>query len=208
MLDRRFRPVILASASVQPGLNPLIAPDRIAAVVLAAGASSRFGADKLLHPLNGKPLATHAADILVGLPFAYRFAVIPAGNEARAEIFANRGFDLIQNADPGQGLSSSLALGAGMAAALGAEALLLMLADMPFITRAHLSLLIGAAGKGPVATEHDGVRSPPAIFPSAMYADLMALSGDRGARPLLDGAFAILADAAMVRDIDTMADLS
>jgi molybdenum cofactor cytidylyltransferase len=185
----------------------LIAPERIAAVVLAAGTSSRFGADKLLHPLNGKPLAAHAADILVGLPFAYRFAVVPSGNEARAEIFANRRFDLIPNSDPRQGLSSSLALGAGMAAALGVDGLLLALADMPFVTRSHLSLLIGAAGKGPVATEHNGVKSPPAIFPSEMFADLMALDGDRGARPLLEGAFAIQADAAMVRDIDTLGDL-
>lgn len=186
----------------------MIAPERIAAVVLAAGAASRFGADKVAHALNGKPLGAHVADTLGGLPFGYRFAVVPSGNSPRAEIFASRGFDLIQNPDPGQGLSSSLALGAGMAAALGAEALLLCLADMPFVTRSHLSLLIGAAGGNrAVATEHAGVRSPPAIFPSPMFADLLALSGDRGARPLLETAFTIEADAALVRDIDTTADL-
>jgi molybdenum cofactor cytidylyltransferase len=186
----------------------LIAPERIAAVVLAAGFSSRFGADKVMHPLGGKPLGAHIADTLAAIPFAHRFAVVPTGNEPRAQIFSSRGFDLLQNADPGQGLSSSLALGAGMAAALGASALLLCLADMPFVTRAHLSLLIGTAGDQPVATVHAGVRSPPAIFPSAMFAELMALTGDRGARPLLEAAATIEADAAMVRDIDSMADLA
>lgn len=176
-------------------------------MILAAGAASRFGGDKVVHALNGKPLGAHIADTLAGLPFAHRFAVVPTGNSERGRIFASRGFDLIQNPDPGQGLSSSLALGAGMAAALGADALLLCLADMPFITRSHLSLLIGAAGEKPVATAHDGVRSPPAIFPAAMFADLMAMTGDRGARPLLEAAFAIEADAALVRDIDTPADI-
>lgn len=185
----------------------MIAPDRIAAIVLAAGASTRFGADKLLHPFAGRALAAHIADTLAGMPFGYRFAVVPTNADRRAELFANRRFDIIANADPGQGLSSSLALGAGMAAALGAEAMLLCLADMPFITRAHISLLVGAAGDRPVATEHMGVRSPPAIFPAAMFADLMALEGDRGAKPLLESAFAIEVDAELVRDIDTTADI-
>jgi molybdenum cofactor cytidylyltransferase len=141
------------------------------------------------------------------MPFGYRFAVVPTNTDRRAELFTNRRFDVIANADPGQGLSSSLALGAGMAAALGAEAMLLCLADMPFVTRAHISMLVGAAGDRPVATEASGVRSPPAIFPSSMYADLMALEGDRGAKPFLESAFAIEVDPAMVRDIDTMADI-
>jgi molybdenum cofactor cytidylyltransferase len=187
----------------------VIAPDRIAAIVLAAGASTRFGADKLLHPFEGKALAAHIADTLSGMPFGYRFAVVPSAKDPRATLFANRRFDIITNADPGQGLSSSLALGASMAAAHGADALHLCLADMPFITRAHISLLIGAANpRQPVATEHTFVRSPPAIFPATMFADLMALTGDRGAKPLLDSATPIEADASMVRDIDTLADLT
>lgn len=185
----------------------MIAPERIAAVVLAAGGSVRFGADKLVHPLNGKPLGAHAADVIAGLPFAHRFAVVPVGNRQRATIYVSRGFDLIPNPDPEQGLSSSIALAAGVAAALGAQALLLCLADMPFITRAHLALLVGAAGTEPVTTVNAGVRSPPAIFPSAMFADLMALSGDRGARPLLDAAITVEAEAGLVRDIDTPSDL-
>jgi molybdenum cofactor cytidylyltransferase len=185
----------------------LIAPDRIAAFVLAAGASTRFGEDKLLHPVEGKPLATHIADTLSGMPFAYRFAIVATGTPRRAELFANRRFDIITNPDPAQGLSASLALGASMAAALGVDAMLLCLADMPFVTRAHISLLIGAAGDRPVATVHDGVGSPPAIFPASMFADLMVLTGDRGAKPLLEAALTIEADAGLVRDIDTVADI-
>ena len=77
------------------------------------------------------------------MPFAYRFAVVAAGTSARAELFSNRRFDILINADPGQGISSSLALAASMSAALGVDAMLVCLADMPFVTRAHLSLLDG-----------------------------------------------------------------
>lgn len=186
----------------------MIAPERIAAFVLAAGASTRFGDDKLLHPLAGKPIATHVADTLSGMPFAFRFAVVAGNTPRRAEIFTNRRFDLITNADPGQGLSSSLALAASMAAALGVDALLVCLADMPYVTRAHIALMVGAAGDRPVATAHAGINSPPAIFPAALFADLMVLEGDNGAKPLLRDAYSIEASAELVRDIDTMADLA
>lgn len=186
----------------------MIAPERIAAIVLAAGASTRFGDDKLMHPLAGKAMAAHVADTLSGMPFAYRFAIVATGTPRRAELFSNRRFDIVTNPEPGQGLSSSLAIGASLAAALGVDALLVCLADMPFVTRSHLSLLIGAAGVEPVATACAGLRTPPAIFPSSMFADLMALTGDRGAKPLLEGAMTVEADAALVRDIDTMADLA
>ena len=166
----------------------MIAPDRIAAVVLAAGAATRFGGDKLLHPLDGKPLAAHIADTLAGIPFAHRIAIVPAGNDARAEIFADRSFDIVINPDPGQGLASSLALGAGMAAALGAEAVLVCLADMPFVTREHLEAADRRAGISPRPPRTPVSGRPPAIFPSSMFADLMSLTGDRGAKPLLEAA--------------------
>src|SRR5690606_26036593 len=147
-----------------------------------------------------------ALPIFAGLPLAGRFAVVPQGNTALADVFTARGFDIIVNPDPGQGLSSSLGLGAGMAAAHGVDALLLCLGDMPFVTRQHLSRLIAMAGPEPVATRCGAVVSPPAIFPATALAGLKALEGDSGARSLLTGAQLVDADPAEVRDIDVVAD--
>ena len=78
---------------------------------------------------------------------------------------------------------------------------------MPFVTREHLEALIAAASD-PATTTHAGVRTPPAIFPSAMFADLMSLTGDRGAKPLLEAATTVEADAAWSATSIRLADLT
>lgn len=180
------------------------APDRTVAVVLAAGLSQRFGDDKLLFPLLGKPLAAHVAATVAELDFVHRIAVCSA-SEGRQAIFAARRFEIVVNTAPGRGMASSLALGATRAIELGADRMLVCLADMPFVTPAHLRRLITAQGDV-VATEADGVRSPPAAFSCATFAALTQLTGDGGARHLLGEAAVVLATAAMARDFDVPSD--
>jgi molybdenum cofactor cytidylyltransferase len=172
--------------------------------VLAAGSAVRFGGDKLMHPLAGRPLAEHITITLASLPVASRVAVCPAGS-ARRELYERSGFEIVENPHPEQGMGTSLALGARRAIALDADALLVCLADMPFVTRAHLLALLSVEGAA-VATECAGVRTPPAIFVRALLPDLATLTGDRGARGLLRGAATVVADAALVRDFDTPDD--
>jgi molybdenum cofactor cytidylyltransferase len=180
----------------------LTAPERIAAVVLAAGQSHRFGGDKLLHPLAGRPLGAHIAAMLSAMPFGWRIAVCPA---SRAGLFP--GFEIVDNPDPSRGMGTSLALAAKRAITLGAEAMLVCLADMPFVTGDHLAALIAARGDV-VATEAAGVRSPPALFAAAHLPALAQLSGDRGARDLLRDAVAVHAEPGMVRDFDAPEDFT
>jgi molybdenum cofactor cytidylyltransferase len=185
----------------------LTATDKVVAVVLAAGLSTRFGADKLLRPIDGRPLAAHIADTLAAMPFAHRIAICSA-DPGRKATFAARGFTLIENSDPGRGMASSLALAAQRAIDLDADAVLICLADMPNVTAAHLLSLIGAsAGNDIVATESAGTRSPPAIFGRKVLPLLLALTGDQGARHLLRGAATIEASPHLVRDVDTPGDL-
>ena len=99
-------------------------PEPIAAVVLAAGLSTRFGGDKLLYPYAGKPLAAHIADTLAGMPLDWRIAIVPPAPSPREALFRERGFELVANPDPQQGMGASLALGAQRATELGAAALL------------------------------------------------------------------------------------
>jgi molybdenum cofactor cytidylyltransferase len=184
----------------------LTAPASIVAAVLAAGQSTRFGGDKLMQPLRGKPLAAHIADTLASLPVAHRIAICPR-DSARAGIFTARGFEIVVNPSPSLGLSLSLALAATRAMGLNADALLVCLADMPDVTARHLQQLTDALGTHDVvATEAAGVRSPPAIFAAGILPNLTALIGDTGARDLIRGAIAVSAAPALVRDYDTPAD--
>jgi molybdenum cofactor cytidylyltransferase len=183
-------------------------PERTVAAVLAAGRASRFGSDKLLYPFDGKPLAAHIAETLADLSFGARIAVCPAGAAPRAELFASRGYLVVDNPEPERGLSSSLALAAEYALTHGAEALLICLADMPKIPAEHIGSLVAAAADAEiVATEAAGVRSPPAVFSRASLPRLLALSGDRGARGLLEDAAVVAVAPELVRDIDRPEDL-
>lgn len=189
----------------------LTAARRVVAVVLAAGASTRFGGDKLLRPLNGRPLAEYIAATLSDLPLAARLAarlaVCPAGNAARRDVFTRHGYAIIDNPHPEHGMGSSLALGAQHAMALDAEALLVCLADMPFVPRDHLTALLSIDALA-VATECNGTRSPPAVFARELFPQLAVLTGDQGARALIKSAATVTAAPDLVRDFDTPADFA
>lgn len=184
------------------------APEPIVAIVPAAGLARRFGSDKLLAPWHGKPLAAHIAETLQAMELGFRIAICPRGNRARAELFTRNHFEIVWNDDPEAGLGPSLGLGARRAIELGAGSMLVCLADMPNVTVAHLERLVAALGPGgAVATEADGIRTPPAIFAAARLPALTRLGGDRGAKSLLADAATVAATAELVRDIDTAADM-
>ena len=187
----------------------------IAAVLLAAGRSTRFGADdKIAAPLGGVPLGLHAARTLAGLPFAARFVVTGTAP------LDWPGFTTVTNPHPDAGLARSIAIGiaaargAGIAAGIGAGpgpgAVLIALADMPFVSAAHLMRLIDCYhGPASLAASFDGERRmPPALFGADWFAELEALSGDKGARALLDRAQAVEAAPGELLDIDRPEDLS
>lgn len=184
-------------------------PEPIAAVVLAAGLSTRFGGDKLLYPYAGKPLAAHIADTLAGMPLTWRIAIVPPPPSPRGVLFRERGFELVANPDPQQGMGASLALGAQRATELGAAALLVCLADMPNVTATHLAQLIDAAGDSDaVATGFDNARGPPAVFRRRLFPELAAVSGHQGAKHLLASATLIMAPPGLERDFDTPSDFN
>ena len=179
----------------------------IAVAILAAGRSQRFGANKLLADLDGMPLGLRAAHMLSRLGFGWQYAICDA---ALAPSFRQAGFDTTINDDPAAGLSRSLHLAVNKARQTKARALLICLADMPFVTPDHIAALIAEmeCTNGIVAST-DGTKSmPPALFARDHWPALLRTSGDAGARSLLSEARLVTAPAAILIDIDTTADLA
>lgn len=184
-----------------------------AIIVLAAGLSTRFGAgNKLLADFRGRPLADHIAGIIEPVPFAAKFAVCPADVPALGKLFERRGFVILANPDNAAGQATSLRLGVDAANRAGAEAVLICLADMPFVTRDHLQALVTRMGSGTanhVASIADqATPMPPAIFGRDHFPALLQSAGDRGARDLLRSAERLVVPARLLADCDTPEDFA
>ena len=174
--------------------------------VLAAGKASRFGSDKLMAQLDGVPLGRLGAQRLAMLPFAGHIAVCQPGAAIAAQ-YASLGYAIVENPEAGQGLSGSLHLAVNAARGTQAKALLIVLADMPFVDADHVQRLI-AACDGDIIASSDGKHNmPPAIFPRPTWPLLLATKGDSGARDILANAQTLTAPDGMLRDIDTPDDL-
>jgi molybdenum cofactor cytidylyltransferase len=171
-------------------------PHAIAAIVLAAGGSQRFGADKLLHPLtlNGitLPLAAHSL-----LPWLQVFGEITVVTRPAAQSFCNtlatalgrQHADFIrwvECADANLGMADSIAC--GMQANAKASGWLIGLADMPLVPAAAITgvrnaILNGAALAAPYCGNR---RGHPVGFIQGYFHALLALKGDSGAKQLLE----------------------
>lgn len=184
----------------------------VAAVILAAGLGSRFGAGpKMLAPYAGTPMVRRAAE--AALASRARPVVAVLGAQAEAVRAALAGLDLttVGNPDPAAGLSTSLR--AGLAALpSGIQAAVVMLGDMPRIGSSHVDALIAAyAAVAPrpaaVVPVSGGRRGNPVLLDLGRLADDLArLGGDRGAGPILKGRGDVLeieADPGVLFDVDT-----
>jgi molybdenum cofactor cytidylyltransferase len=180
---------------------------QVAIIVLAAGNARRFGSDKLMADLDGAPLGLRAARNLAEIDAAAHFAVCQP-EAVIASLYAEAGYAVVENPHAELGLSGSLHLAVAAAAKTQAQALLIALADMPFIMASHIDALIQACD-GEIIASSDGNQSmPPAIFPRTNWPLLLETKGDAGARQILGRARSLAAPARSLRDIDTPDDLA
>lgn len=156
-------------------------------VVLAAGASRRFGSAKQLAVFRGQPLVTRAVRLAEEL--SGQCSLLVAGNEWRrvASACAPLAGYLVVNPEFDRGLGGSIAAGVAVVSHT-ATGVLLLLADQPLIEVAHLRAMRDRWQADPeciVASEFQGILAPPVLFPASCFTDLTALRGDNGARPVL-----------------------
>jgi molybdenum cofactor cytidylyltransferase len=185
----------------------------IAGILLAAGASRRFGADKLLHPLaSGEAVAVAAARNLVAA-VERSIAVVRYGDCALVEALARTGLRVVVNPQADAGIGTSIA--AGVAATPDARGWLIALADMPWIAPSTITAVAAALADGAslVAPSHDGRRGHPVGFAARWRADLLGLRGDSGGREILTAHAGDLVlrptdDAGVLRDIDRIDELA
>jgi molybdenum cofactor cytidylyltransferase len=156
----------------------------VAIVLLAAGNARRFGSDKLMADFEGAPMGARVAHELVSVAAVAHFAVCQPDAVIAAH-YQRLGFDIVDNPNPGIGLSGSLHLAVEAALRTDAQALLIALADMPFVQAAHVEALIAACADNVVASFDGNQPMPPAIFPRSHWPDLLATVGDAGARHIL-----------------------
>lgn len=164
--------------------------EALGAVILAAGRSSRFGAEnKLLAPYAGKPMLTHV--LALARQATAGPVVVVTGHEAEAvgALAMQDGFTLVHNAEYATGLAGSLK--AGLAALpAGTEAAFVLLGDMPRVQPETLRKLAQAAATRPEAQAFVPVQAGqwgnPVLLRRTLFAQLAGLTGDQGARRLLE----------------------
>jgi molybdenum cofactor cytidylyltransferase len=154
-------------------------------ILLAAGRSTRFGSDKLLHPLpDGTPMALASARAL-SAAVPRTLAVIGEDSRELAALFAAHGIGTVVASEAASGMGASLA--AGIAAAAQADGWLVALGDMPYVRPQTVDRVVGAlrAGARLAAPSYLGQRGHPVGFSAWFRRELLALHGDHGARALL-----------------------
>lgn len=186
---------------------------RIAGILLAAGAGTRFGGDKLIHPMpDGIAIAAHAARNLLAAGLEVT-AVVRAGDFALADMLEQEGCSVTVCRDAWRGMGASLAH--GVQAERDAEGWVVALADMPKIAAATVAAVAAALGEGAliVAPEYRSQRGHPVGFSAALRGELLALDGDQGARAIIEkhrDALRLIAcdDAGVLYDIDRRSDVT
>lgn len=184
----------------------------IAALVLSAGRSSRMGGEnKLVADVGGAPMIARVVDAI--LSTSARPVVVVTGHDADRvrEALSGREVTFVHNPRYEEGMSTSLRAGIGQ---LGEDidGALVCLGDMPRVTAGHLEALMGAfdpeGGRAIVVPTWDRRRGNPVLFARRFFAEMRVITGDVGARSLVDKyassvCLVPMSDRGVTVDVDT-----
>lgn len=200
-------------------------PGSIAAIILAAGSSSRMGAGrhKLLLPLAERPVLAHVLDTV--LASSAHPVILVLGHQADsvrvriASYLDHPAITIVENPDYLQGMSTSMRTGLQALMAQSTDeatetpitGAVILLGDQPLVTPQIIDALITTqqeTGKRIVAPLYEGKRGNPTLFAASLFPELLAVTGDEGGRGILarhkeDVASVEVGDAMANYDVDT-----
>ena len=197
-----------------PGADSSSSP-RCGLVILAAGASRRMGSPKQLIEIDGRPLLVRAIEAALAAPVWPVVVVLGANAVAIRPVIGHLPVLVIENPAWSEGMASSIREGVATLRQFSRtlDAAVLALCDQPGFSAATVESLLAAhraTARGIVAARYAGRLGAPALFAREHFAALTALTGEEGARDLLNADPARVAAVELpelARDLDTPADL-
>jgi len=170
--------------------HKIITDEKLAIIILAAGASSRLGQSKQLVNINGECLLERQSNLALSISKNV-YCVLGSAAERHRQVIANKSIKIVVNEQWQQGMSTSIAAGIRVLPD-HIDAAMIILVDQWRLTTAHVEKIteqwlsapnnIIAARKSPFKSEQIG---PPVIFPKTYFSQLMKLTGEFGAKPVL-----------------------
>ncbi|MFC4244297.1 NTP transferase domain-containing protein [Gryllotalpicola reticulitermitis] len=183
---------------------------RFAALVLAAGGSSRLGSPKQLLPYGDGLLLDAVLDLARGFPFEQRVLALGGYADEVRDRVDTTGFDVVINEEYTSGCSSSIS------AAIGAvrddiDGVVMLLGDQPGVRRETIAEVLAGRGNAPIAvTRYDDGIGHPFVLARSTFPAVALLRGDRGVWKLIDRLGTAVARVRVAgpvpRDVDTLAD--
>ena len=196
---------------------------KITMIMLAAGNSRRFGANKLLYEVDGMPMYKHILGQLIqvksrleelnriytgNLPDIKCKIAVVTQYDTIAETVGEYGIQVLYNLHPEMGISSSLKI--GLSTNLDADAVLFTVSDQPWLTCDTICKLIQTfldSGKEIACISCQGKMGNPCIFSKKYYEELLSLEGDKGGKRVImkhleDTCIYEVNDARELEDID------
>lgn len=186
---------------------------QVAAIVLAAGGSTRMGQFKQLLPIGGQSMVRRVTEAVCAADLAQVVVVVGAQAEAVTKALASLPVDIVVNEAWVAGMSTSMKTGL-RALHSEVQATLIVLADQPALTPSLLKALVDryyATGARVIAPFYQGRRGNPVLFDRALFSELLAVEGDQGGRALLirhqqEMECVEIDDPAAILDVDTRQD--
>lgn len=180
---------------------------KVGAVLMASGFACRFGANKLLEPVDGVPMIQRAMEAVPARLFQRALVVSACGeilSLAQAE-----GYLPLFNPSAAEGQSASIRL--GLSRLLDLDGVLFTVCDQPWLGRESVERLLAQFSRAPDriwALSWQGVRGNPAVFPRTLFPELLAFTGDRGGGRVIQGHPELLrlvevGDGRELLDVDT-----